>query len=408
MADRRVTWATSLPHGVVTYWLVGYGCVMVFLTSTSRSRLRGALRPAGDALARMAEAVASPLVPADYLDLVAPLRATADLRARVVAVTAETRDAATVPSSPAASWRGHDAGQYVRLGVDVDGVRHWRAYSLTCPSSAAGRRRLSVTVKAIPDGQGQQPPGAARSVRHARAARPGHRRLRPRRRHRGQSLFVTAGSGITPVMGMLRNHCTSSDDVVVVHSAPTPTTSSSAASCACWPRPGRIRLVERHTDADGMLERRRRSTTSSPDSPTARRGRAVPPACSTRSRRTGRPRVWPIDCTPSGSGPSSSPRRDGGAVTFTRSGTVVEASGAETLLDAGEAAGVLMPSGCRMGICFGCVLPAAPGRRSRPAHRRRHHRRPRGRRPDPDLRVRRRRPLRHRSLTSTERRGDRP
>jgi ferredoxin len=41
--------------------------------------------------------------------------------------------------------------------------------------------------------------------------------------------------------------------------------------------------------------------------------------------------------------------------------TVVAADGPTTLLDAGEAAGVLMPSGCRMGICFGCVLPLKEG-----------------------------------------------
>jgi ferredoxin len=51
----------------------------------------------------------------------------------------------------------------------------------------------------------------------------------------------------------------------------------------------------------------------------------------------------------------------GGAVTFTRSGTVVESDGAASLLDSGEAAGVLMPSGCRMGICFGCVVPLREG-----------------------------------------------
>jgi stearoyl-CoA 9-desaturase NADPH oxidoreductase len=52
---------------------------------------------------------------------------------------------------------------------------------------------------------------------------------------------------------------------------------------------------------------------------------------------------------------------DGGTVTFARSGTVVHADGAQTLLDAGESAGVLMPSGCRMGICFGCVAPLRQG-----------------------------------------------
>ena len=52
---------------------------------------------------------------------------------------------------------------------------------------------------------------------------------------------------------------------------------------------------------------------------------------------------------------------DGGKVTFGRSGTVVDAGGSTPLLEAGEAAGVLMPSGCRMGICFSCVLPMTEG-----------------------------------------------
>jgi ferredoxin len=52
---------------------------------------------------------------------------------------------------------------------------------------------------------------------------------------------------------------------------------------------------------------------------------------------------------------------EGGTVTFARQGAVVEADGATPILDAGEAAGVLMPSGCRMGICFGCVVPLKSG-----------------------------------------------
>ncbi len=52
---------------------------------------------------------------------------------------------------------------------------------------------------------------------------------------------------------------------------------------------------------------------------------------------------------------------DGGTVSFARTGTTVEADGATPILDAGEDAGVLMPSGCRMGICFGCVLPLREG-----------------------------------------------
>ena len=48
-------------------------------------------------------------------------------------------------------------------------------------------------------------------------------------------------------------------------------------------------------------------------------------------------------------------------MTFTQDGTVLEVDGATPILDAGEEAGVLMPSGCRMGICYSCVLPLRQG-----------------------------------------------
>src|SRR5689334_4800726 len=90
----------------------------------------------GLAVRWLAESVATPLLPDDYLDLVAPMRAVAELRGRVVSVTPETRHSATVQIRPSRSWRGHRPGQYVRVGVDVNGVRHWRAYSLTSSSTS--------------------------------------------------------------------------------------------------------------------------------------------------------------------------------------------------------------------------------------------------------------------------------
>ena len=52
---------------------------------------------------------------------------------------------------------------------------------------------------------------------------------------------------------------------------------------------------------------------------------------------------------------------EGGTVSFAKNGTTLEADGATPILDAAEEAGVLMPSGCRMGICYGCVLPLREG-----------------------------------------------
>jgi ferredoxin len=51
---------------------------------------------------------------------------------------------------------------------------------------------------------------------------------------------------------------------------------------------------------------------------------------------------------------------EGGTVTFA-DGRTVEADGGTPILTAAEDAGVLMPSGCRMGICYGCVLPMREG-----------------------------------------------
>jgi ferredoxin len=52
---------------------------------------------------------------------------------------------------------------------------------------------------------------------------------------------------------------------------------------------------------------------------------------------------------------------DGGPVTFTRTGRHADAPGGTPLLAVGEHAGVAMPSGCRMGICFSCVAPLSSG-----------------------------------------------
>src|SRR3954466_11813463 len=80
-----------------------------------------------DRVFKVAELVTTPLLPADYPALVAPLRSGAALRGRIEAVHPETRDAATVVIRPGRDWLPHTPGQYVRIGIDVDGVRLWRA-----------------------------------------------------------------------------------------------------------------------------------------------------------------------------------------------------------------------------------------------------------------------------------------
>src|SRR5918993_2290489 len=84
-----------------------------------------------DRVLKLAEFITTPLLPTDYLDLVDPLRSGAALRGRIEAIHPETRDAATVVIRPGRNWRPHTPGQYVRIGVDVDGVRQWRAQTAT-------------------------------------------------------------------------------------------------------------------------------------------------------------------------------------------------------------------------------------------------------------------------------------
>ena len=95
---------------------------------------------------RVAEAATTPLLPADVLDLFAPLRSGADLRGRIEQVHPETRDAATIVIRPGADWAGHVPGQYLRIGIDVDGVRQWRAYSVTSPADRPSMPRSPASV----------------------------------------------------------------------------------------------------------------------------------------------------------------------------------------------------------------------------------------------------------------------
>src|SRR5436305_9672672 len=73
----------------------------------------------------------TPLLPDDYLELINPLWSTQELRGRVVSIRRETADAVTVSIKPGWEWPGHQPGQYLRIGLVIDGRHHWRAYSLT-------------------------------------------------------------------------------------------------------------------------------------------------------------------------------------------------------------------------------------------------------------------------------------
>jgi stearoyl-CoA 9-desaturase NADPH oxidoreductase len=311
-----------------------------------------------DRVLKVAELVTTPLLPADYLDLVDPLRSGADLRGRIEAVLPETRDAATLVIRPGRGWKGHRPGQYIRIGVDVDGVRQWRAYSLTSDLTRTDGC-ISVTVKAIPDGKvsnhlvHRTTPGTVIQLDQAA----GEFCLPDQRPEK--ALFITAGSGITPVMGMLRNH-PELTDVVLVHSAPTADDVVFGTDLRDMADEGRIRLVEQHTDTAGMLD--------------AAAIAELVPDLAERSTWACGPvgMLEALEAHWESAGiaerlyterfrPAVLVTGEGGTVSFAKSGTTLEADGATPILDAAEDAGLLMPSGCRMGICYGCVLPLREG-----------------------------------------------
>src|SRR5918998_2274933 len=174
-------------------------------------------------LLKAVSALSSPLLPDDYLELINPLWSTRELRGRVEAIEEETPDAATVVIRPGYDWERHTPGQYLRIGVDVDGVRHWRAYSLTSdPDREDGC--ISVTIKNVDEGKVS--PYLVRDRRTGvivglggvegdfTLPDPLPEKL----------LFISAGSGITPIMSMLRNLDRRDElrDVVLLHSARTP------------------------------------------------------------------------------------------------------------------------------------------------------------------------------------------
>ncbi|WP_307833513.1 ferredoxin reductase [Pimelobacter simplex] len=316
------------------------------------------------------DAAVTPLSVDDLLDHFAPLRtgAAAGLQGRIVSVHKETADAATLVIKPGRDWAGHIPGQYVRVGIDVDGIRLWRTYSLTHGPRRDGN--ISITVKAIPGGAVSQ-----HLVREARAGQmvqlaqaEGDFVLTPPVAGRRQKLLlVTAGSGITPVIGMLRNLYSRNEadaraayDIVLVHSAMKRDEVIFGAELRAHAEAGRLRLVERHTDTDGLL------TTADLEAEVPDLAERTAYACGpaglldtleafyddrrlTLHTERFRPTVVDLDA-------------EGGTLTFAgASATTVETDGSVPILDAAESAGVLMPSGCRMGICMGCVLPMKSG-----------------------------------------------
>lgn len=329
-------------------------------------RVAGAgMHPTLDALRALAGRITTPLLPDDYLKLANPLWSARELRGRVVRVQRETVDSATLVIKPGWGFSfDYQSGQYVGIGLLVDGRWRWRSYSLTSSPIALGARTISVTVKAMPEGflsthlVGGVKPGTV-----VRLAAPRGNFVMPDPAP-AQVLFLTAGSGITPIMSMLRTlqRRNQIGDVVHLHSAPGADDVMFADELACLGRDcDGYRLTVRATRAEGRLDLQRL-------------GEFVPDwrarqtwACGPEGMLNSATRIWAADGVAENlhlerfAVSRAAPRGQGGTVTFERAGRVVAADAATSLMDAGERAGVQMPFGCRMGICQTCVVSLLDG-----------------------------------------------
>ncbi|TFV58688.1 ferredoxin reductase [Mycobacterium sp. PS03-16] len=323
-----------------------------------------ARHPALNAIRAVAAKITTPLLPDDYLQLANPLWSARELRGRVLEVRQETEDSATLVIKPGWGFSfDYQPGQYIGIGLLINGRWRWRSYSLTS-SPVTGGRTITITVKAMPEGflsthlVGGVAPGTV-----VRLAAPQGNFVMPDPAP-ASVLFLTGGSGITPVMSMLRTLVRRDQitDIVHVHSAPTDADVMFGAELAALQRdhPG-YALQVRTTRTQGRLDLTRL------DDVVADWRERQTWACGPEGMLDRAEKVW------AGAGladrlhlerfavTKAAAHGQGGTVQFARSGKTLEVDAATPLMDAGEQAGVRMPFGCRMGICQSCVVGLVEG-----------------------------------------------
>ncbi|MDT5257411.1 MAG: stearoyl-CoA 9-desaturase oxidoreductase, partial [Mycobacterium sp.] len=290
-----------------------------------------------------------------YTELVAPTWTLGEARAKVIDVRRTTPRSVTLtlaPNQTFTSTHTVKAGQYVNLTLDIDGRRHTRCYS---PANAEGSANLELTI-------GRHDGGLVSNYLYERARRGmvvglagvGGDFVLPAARPR-RILFVSGGSGITPVMAMLRTLIAEGHrgEIAFVHYARTAAEASYREELAAHKGLRRVRILHGYTRSDAGDVAGRfgaehlAAAMPSPDAvfvcgPNAL-VEAVREHCENVYTESFVPPVLETPANPSG-----------GRITFADSGIDAVDDG-RSLLEQAESAGLTPQNGCRMGICHTCT-----------------------------------------------------
>ena len=316
-------------------------------------------------LRKVAHGLTTPLAPDDYLKLINPLWSQRELRGRIEKVVPETERAATLVIRPGWGWSwDHAPGQYIGIGIELDGRFHWRSYSLSSVPLREGKT-VSITVKAMPEGfLSEHLVNGVEPGTIIRLAAPQGDFVLPDPMPE-KALFLVGGSGITPVMSIIRtlDRRGTMPDLLLAYSAVHEDDMMFRDELREMAEThDNFTLYERFTDTDGILTPDQlddvcrdwldRETWACGPGP-------MLDAFTEHYERLGREDHIHVErFTLNKAGGEAA----GGMVTFGVGGPTVEVDGATTLLEAGEKAGVNMLFGCRMGICHTCDVPLASGR----------------------------------------------
>jgi len=323
---------------------------------------------------RAVAALTSPHGVDRYLEMFNPMWAAVEVRARVVDIKRENPDAAgsapvaTLTLQPTSTWRGHRAGQYVQVGVELpDSARRLtRCFSISSAASLPGER-FTLTIRANDEGQvskflvneakvGQMlylSQADGDFTIHESAATPTNNHL----------LMISGGSGITPVMAQIRTLLRDGYDgranrkVTFLHFARSAEDQIFAEELAAIAEgDNHVDVHLRYGEATFSEFELRRLVPDFKNTDTWACGPGGLIELVKDAYGEENPRLRVEFFKP----PSFSTGAAGGDVSFTRSGASAENTGA-TLLEQAEALGLEPEFGCRMGICFSCVKTKTDG-----------------------------------------------